>query len=204
MKNLVIKPLGKALEKAGLISDWQIRIALDIQSKNKQVKFGKILVSQGIVKQQTVDFFADQLPQLLQQQKNKPLGYYLQKASLIDAQQIEIVLEEQKQTKLLFGELILEKGWLKEKTLNFFLKYLSTTQKQGQLLSPSQQEIIRSLHLESLAASPYDLLKEVFSWTGGHSLLTREICQTISDYKYFIPEGLESTFIKNIIPLIKV
>ncbi|MEM9275745.1 MAG: hypothetical protein AAGA80_22725, partial [Cyanobacteria bacterium P01_F01_bin.143] len=181
MENLVIKPLGKVLEQAGLISDWQIRTALDIQSKDNQVKFGKILVSQGIVKQQTVDFFADRLPQFLQQHKNKPIGYYLQEAYLIDARQIEIVLEEQKQTKLLFGELIVDKGWLKEKTLNFFLKYFAKAKKIGQLLSPSQQEIIKTLHLESLAASPYALLKEVFAWTGGHSLLTKEICQTISD-----------------------
>ena len=75
MENLVIKPLGKVLEQAGLVSDWQIRTTLDIQSKDNQVKFGKILVSQEIVKQQTVDFFADRLPQLLQQPQNQPLGY---------------------------------------------------------------------------------------------------------------------------------
>ena len=94
MENVVIKPLGKVLEQAGLISDFQIRTALDIQLKNNQVKFGKILVSQGIVKQKTVDFFADQFPKLLQQPKTQPLGYYLQEASLIDSEQIEILLEE--------------------------------------------------------------------------------------------------------------
>ena len=83
MKNVVIKPLGKVLKQAGLISDVQIRTVLEIQSKNNQVKFGKIVVSQGILKQKTVDFFVEQFPRLLQQPTKEPLGYYLQKASLI-------------------------------------------------------------------------------------------------------------------------
>ncbi|ELS03875.1 hypothetical protein Xen7305DRAFT_00035990 [Xenococcus sp. PCC 7305] len=199
MENVVIKPLGKALERAGLISNFQIRTALDIQSKNKQVKFGKILVSQGIIKQKTVDFFADQLPQLPQRPKTKPLGYYLQQASLINARQIEIILEEQKQKNLLFGELILEKNWLRKKTLNFFLDFLDKTKDKGQLLLPSQQAIIKSLHLEKIAASPYSLLEAVFYWTDGHPFLTREICRIILDHQHFIPEGTEKVFISRIV-----
>ena len=199
MKNVVIKPLGKVLKQAGLISDVQIRTVLEIQSKNNQVKFGKIVVSQGILKQKTVDFFVEQFPRLLQQPTKEPLGYYLQKASLIDAQQIETLLEEQKQTKLLLGELVVEKGLLKEKTLKFFLQYLGKTENEVQLLSPSYQELIKSLHLETKAASPYSLLKEIFFWTGGHPLLTREICRIISDAKYFISDGSEEIFIKQLI-----
>ena len=199
MENVVNKPLGKVLEQAGLISDLHIRAALDIQSKNNQVKFGKILVSQGIVKQKTVDFFADQFPKLLQQSETQPLGYYLQEASLINSEQIEILLEEQKQTKLFLGELIIEKGWLTKKTINFFLKYLVLNKKSVKLLSPSQQEIIKSLNLEAKAASPYYLLKEVFKWTGGHPLLTREICQIIANYKQFIPQGLEAKFVEKVV-----
>ena len=201
MENIVIKPLGKVLEQVGLISDVQIRIALEIQSKDHQVKFGTILVSQGILKQKTVDFFAEQFPKLLQQPKTQPLGYYLQEASLLDAQQIETLLEEQKQTKQLFGELVVKKGWLKEKTLNFFLQYLGQEKNQVQLLSPSQQEIINSLHLETKAADPYALMKEVFFWTGGHPLLTREICQIISDSNsnFFIPKGLEALLVEKLV-----
>ena len=101
-------------------------------------------------------------------------------AALIDSQQIETLLEEQKRTGMLWGELALEKGWLRAKTLNFFLKHLVKIEKKLQLklkfLSPSQQEIIQPFHLETKAAAPYSLLKEVFSWTGGHPLLTRQIC----------------------------
>ena len=201
MENLVIKPLGKVLEQAGLISDFQIHTALEIQSKYNQVKFGTILVTLGVVKQKTVDFFAEQLPELLQQPKTQPLGYYLQEAALIDPQQIETLLEEQKQTGMLLGELAVEKGWLREKTLNFFLQNLGKTEKNEKLLSPSYQEIeiIKSLHLETKAASPYSLLKEVFSWTGGHPLLTQQICQIISDYNYFIPAGIEAMWVDKLV-----
>ncbi len=101
MENVVIKPLGKCLEQAGLISDLQISTALEIQSKYNRVKFGTILVTRGILKQQTVDFFAEQLPELLQQPKTQPLGYYFHEAGLIDPQQIKTLLEEQKQTGML-------------------------------------------------------------------------------------------------------
>ena len=39
MENLVIKPLGKVLEQAGLISDFQIRTALEIQSQQDLILF---------------------------------------------------------------------------------------------------------------------------------------------------------------------
>ena len=201
MENLVIKPLGKVLEQAGLISDFQIQTVLEIQSKYNQVKFGTILVTLGVLKQQTVDFFAEQLPKLLQQPKTQPLGYYLQEAALIDPQQIETLLEKQKQTGMLLGELAVEKKWLREKTLNFFLQHLGKTEKSGKLLSSSSQqiEIIKSLHLETKAASPYSLVKEVFSWTGGHPLLTGQICQAISDSNYFIPAGIEAMWVEKLV-----
>jgi hypothetical protein len=66
-------------------------------------------------------------------------------------------------------------------------------------LSPFQQEIIKSLHLETKAASPYSLLKEVFDWTGGHPLLTQQICQIISDSSYFIPAGIEAIWVEKLV-----
>ena len=199
MENVVVKPLGRVLEQAGLISNFQIHTALKIQSHNHQVKFGTILVKQGILKQKTVDFFAEQWPQLLQQQKTQPLGYYFQEAALIDPQQLEALLKEQQQIEMLLGELAVEKGLLRLKTLNFFLEHLVKTENKQKLLSPSQQEIIKSLHLETKSASPYCLLKEVFKWTGGHRLLTRRLCQVISDADYFIPSGMEATLVEKLV-----
>ena len=199
MDSIVVKPLGQVLEQAGLISSFQIRTALEIQSQDGRVKFGEILVRQGILKQKTVDFFAEQWPELLQQPKTQPLGYYLQEAALIEPQQIETLLKEQKQTGMLWGELVVEKGWLRFKTLNFFLQHLGKTEKKPKLLSPSQQEMIKSLHLETKSGSPYSLLKEVFEWTGGHPLLTRRLCQVISEARYFIPSGMEAILVEKLV-----
>ena len=199
MNDLVKKPLGQVLAQAGLISDFQIRKALDIQSKDDQVRFGTILVSQGILKQKTVEFFAEELPALSQESEIQPLGYYLQEAALINKQQIEILVEEQKQTGMLWGELVLQKGWLKKKTINFFLKYLGEKERNLDFLSPSNRAIIKYLHLENKAASPYSLLKEVFEWTGGHHFLTQQICQIISNANYFIPAGMEASYVDNLV-----
>ena len=67
------------------------------------------------------------------------------------------------------------------------------------LLPPQHQEIIKSLHLETKSGSPYFLLKEVFDWTGGHPLLTRQLCQVISNANYFIPSGMESTWVEKLV-----
>ena len=199
MDDILKKPLGQVLAEAGLISDFQIRKALEIQSKNYQVRFGTILVSQGILKEQTVEFFAEELPELLEQSETQPLGYYLQEAALIDKEQIEILIEEQKQTGMLWGELVLQKGWVKKKTINFFLKYLGEKERNLDFLSPSNRAIIKSLHLENKAASPYSLLKEVFDWTGGHHFLTQRICQIISNSNYFIPTGMETSYVDKLV-----
>ena len=199
MEHVIVKPLGQVLEQAGLISNFHIRAALDIQSKGHSLKFGEILVQKGILQQKTVDFFAEQWPELVQQQITQPLGYYLQEAALINEQQIETLLQEQQQTGMLWGELIVEKGWIKFKTLNFFLEHIGKTEKKIKLLSPSHQEIIKSLHLETKSGSPYALLKEVFEWTGGHPLLTRRLCQVIAEAKYFIPSGMEAVLVEKLV-----
>ncbi len=197
MRTIAIKPVGKLLKQAGLISDIQITEILNIQSQSKKFKFGKILVQQGILKQKTVDFFIEQFPQILRQKSIKPLGYYFQESDLITSPQIKILLEEQKSTGMLLGELALEKKWLKPKTLNFFLHHLKIKEKNIEFkldyLSPCQQEIINPFHLATKAAAPYALIQEIFYWTGKHPFLTQQVCQIVSNYdkNYFIPAGME-------------
>ncbi len=207
MENVVIKPLGKVLEEAGLISDSQINSALEIQSKYGQFKFGTILVTLGILKHKTIDFFVEQFPKLLEQPRIQPLGYYLEKAALINEQQIEVILKEQKQTGMLFGELAVKKGWIKAKTLDFFLEKLAKNKKQMELSSTSDQNTIKQDTIKTVnsktqppkAASHYSLLKEVFFWTEGHPLLTRHICQIISESDEFIPAGVEVIWVNNLV-----
>lgn len=65
-----------------------------------------------------------QLPSnnLIDTQSKKPLGEILLKAGLVSVFQIEIALEEQKQSDLKIGEILASRFWIKEETANFNLK----------------------------------------------------------------------------------
>lgn len=119
-----LRPLGFVLQNAGLVSAQQIEQALQIQAQSEDLKIGEILASQGSLKSSTINFFADQLPDLLQQSSPQRLGQYFKAADLLDEQQISEILQVQKQSNLKFGEISVHKGWVQQDTVNFFLLYL--------------------------------------------------------------------------------
>ncbi|BAY13975.1 tetratricopeptide repeat protein [Calothrix sp. NIES-2098] len=120
-----MKPLGKILQQADLISSEQIEIALKEQSQFNGSRLGEILASHGWLKQETADFFSQQWPAVLEQKPKQSLGKYLQDAGLLNEQQIATILAEQPDKKLRFGELAVLKGWLKPTTIKFFLENLA-------------------------------------------------------------------------------
>jgi hypothetical protein len=121
------QPLGMILQKADLLSAAQIELALRDQSIYQDLRIGEILVLRGWIKTQTVDFFVEQLPILAKQKQQKPLGYYLQKAALLDEDQIKQLLSRQNQggTWVRLGKLLVMEGLLKPNTVDFFLEHLS-------------------------------------------------------------------------------
>lgn len=118
------KPLGEILIEAGLISIGQIEVALREQ-KETGMRIGEILVFHGWILQETVDFFGDRWNKLLKQEK-KPLIYYFKEASLLSKEQIDSILKLQKlkHKKVRFHHLAVEQGYIKQKTVDFFLTYL--------------------------------------------------------------------------------
>jgi len=116
------KALGEILVEAGLVSVTQIELALQEQ-KHKDLRIGEILASHGWIAQETVDFFADRWPQLVQEKTKKPLVYYFRQAGLLSEEQIQSIVEEQKRAKnnKRFHHLVIEKGYLKPITVEFFL-----------------------------------------------------------------------------------
>ncbi|NJQ98496.1 MAG: hypothetical protein HC784_14705 [Hydrococcus sp. CSU_1_8] len=89
------QPLGKILQQADLVTANQIDVALEHQSEYPDLRIGEILALRGWIKLETADFFAEHWSNLLQQQPKQPLGYYLQKATLLDEEQISELLSEQ-------------------------------------------------------------------------------------------------------------
>jgi hypothetical protein len=118
------KPLGSILQEADLVSSAQIEVALKDQKDYRELKIGEILALRGWLKQETADFFVRQWPSLVQQKQEKPLGYYLKAAGLLDEEQIHLLLCEQEQIGLRLGALAVLKGWIKPTTLDYFLKNL--------------------------------------------------------------------------------
>lgn len=117
-------PLGYLLKRAGLVSESQITRALEVQqTTHRHLRIGEIMANYGWLKQETIDFFADTLPQIRNRPK-QPIGQYLKLAKLLDDGQINQILAEQSQNSLRFGEVAVLKGWIKSETIDFFLRYL--------------------------------------------------------------------------------
>ena len=116
------RPLGEVLIEAGLITASQIEFALQLQSSSN-LRIGEILASHNWIEQQTADFFADKWGKLLKQKQKKPLIYYFRSAGLLNEQQIAVLIREQKQQSKpkRFHRLAIEKGYLKQITVDFFL-----------------------------------------------------------------------------------
>ena len=125
MNNQSSQPLGQILIEAGLISINQIQIALREQ-KETGLTIEEILVAHGWIKQTTADFFVKQWCSLLSEIDKKPLVSYFQQADLLNNKQIKalIRLQKLKRQKVRFHHLAVEQGYLKQKTVDFFLAYL--------------------------------------------------------------------------------
>lgn len=117
-------PLGYILRVAGLLSERQVSQALEVQKANRNsMRIGEIIASYGWLEQETIDFFANALS-LNETKPQQRIGEYLKSAKLLNEQQIEAILEEQRQKDLRFGEIAVMKGWVKPETVNFILDYL--------------------------------------------------------------------------------
>ena len=118
------KPLGMVLQEAHLVAHSKIEVALQDQIYYPHLRLGEILAIRGWIKQETADFFVQDWWELTRQRTRKPLGYYLQKAALIEEKHIEAILEEQKLTGVRFGSVAVLQGLLNSETIDFFLMNL--------------------------------------------------------------------------------
>ena len=125
------KLIGKVLLEAHLVSPAQIEIALEDKRRQSKLqipssRLGEILACHGWIKQQTVDFFVEQWPKILQKPRKEKIGYYLQEAALLSPLQINWILQYQASQKFKsrFGEIASQQGWVKPETLCFFLQKL--------------------------------------------------------------------------------
>lgn len=163
---LIVKPLGLVLQQAGLVSPEQVQIALAARGISPQTKIGEIMAIKGWIQQQTADFFAEQWPQLIEQQLERPLGQYLKAAGLLNDAQIDNILQIQKTTGQKFGAIAVIKGLIAQQTIDFFLEqleliaYHTQTRKDSSLSDPPPQIIqVENYLLYNQQCEPLELIK---------------------------------------------
>lgn len=119
------KRLGTILQEADLVSLSQLQLALQEQkSQFPHLRLGEILAQHGWLKPETAEFFAEHWAKVKQNGDRDPLGFYLQQAALLEPEEIEIILEQQRKTGVRFGTVAVLQGFLKSTTLDFFLMHL--------------------------------------------------------------------------------
>ena len=122
--SLKTKPLGKILQEADLISSFQLEAALANQVQNPNLRIGEILAQRGLIKPETADFFVRDWSKVIMEPEKNALGFYLQEAGILNSSQIEVILAEQRATRVRFGTVAVFQGFLKSTTLDFFLANL--------------------------------------------------------------------------------
>jgi len=184
-------PIGLLLQQAGLISAEQLESALELQTQYTQMKLGEILVLQQGIRVKTIDFFVDKWQEIIDQGKLFPLGYYLQKACLLNEKQVELILEEQKIKQEKFGIIAVAKGWIKQDTIDFFMANLVSHPPELMSLNRLEEYNQAALHLEKKYADYSLILSRILAWTGGVPALTKTICQVFAKSDSNIPQGRE-------------
>ncbi|MGL5796185.1 MAG: hypothetical protein ACRC06_17640 [Waterburya sp.] len=192
-------PIGKLLQNAGLISEKQLENALNLQVKYTKMKLGEILVLQEGLKPKTIDFFVNRWSKINTEGRQFPIGYYLKNADLLKEEQIQTILTEQKQNKLKFGTLVVQKGWLNQNTIDFFLDTLSIKPPQLVSLDFLEKYNQKKLHLERKYANPDLILNRVLAWTGGIPTLTKTICNIFATSDFNIPASSEANAVDQFI-----
>jgi len=120
------KVLLEHLQDAGILTLGQIQVARQDRKYLNYLDLEEALVLRGWLSSQTVYFFQKKWTEELNQKIKKPLGYYLTESGLLNEQEVEEILEEQKKpnNSLRFGEIAVKKGLIKQKTVDFFIKNL--------------------------------------------------------------------------------
>lgn len=148
--------IGELLIEAGLLSEAKVQVALQDMSFSPGVyRTGEILTLRGWVRAETIDFFVETLSTPIQLPSRLLLGEYLRLAHLLTPQQVDELLVEQKQCGVRLGSMAVMRGWIAQKTLDFFLVKLFPEHKDESGLGIR----VKVTHIPSksvLSASPSD------------------------------------------------
>ncbi|MEN9520568.1 MAG: hypothetical protein RLZZ381_3156 [Cyanobacteriota bacterium] len=118
------KTLGEILRDADLVSPWQIESALQDKIQHPELRIGEILAQKDLIKPETANFFVQDWTKAVIEAEKNTLGYYLQQAAILDREQIEIILAEQRASGIRFGTVAVFQGFILKDTLRYQINYL--------------------------------------------------------------------------------
>ena len=144
--NLQTKPIGEILEEAGLINKTQVQVALNDQNiyGDFNLRLGEILVLHGWLPEKTADFFGEQIKSLAVHKEKKQIGKYFYEAGLLSEEDIQTILDEQEKLGIKFGAVAVLRGYVKQKTLDFFLKYFFSESYHHNNFSDTDEDILET------------------------------------------------------------
>ena len=117
--------IGELLLQAGLITEEQLQVALADQSAFGGLhRIGEILAMRGWIDRETIEIFAGDIHEAIQDPTEMKLGDYLVLAKLLDRDRVEQLLEEQQHSGVRLGTMAVQRGWIKQQTLDFLLAKL--------------------------------------------------------------------------------
>lgn len=88
-------------------------------------------------------------------QESKRLGDYLVEAGLLTQNQVEVALEDQQNTGMRFGEVLVHRGWVKEETIEYLMQKVILPERSGaHLNAASYLESSRNLLKTLLTQNP--------------------------------------------------
>lgn len=183
-RKLLLQPLGKTLYEADLISIPRLEVALRDQKDFPNLQLGEILALRGWIKQTTVDFFVEKFPTLLDRDHSLLIGQCFQQADLLNEEQVQTIVLEQRVKQRRFGDLVVEKGWLRPKTVEFFADTL--TQNQEDSNSILTQELRQVLGSRKMNEQQRSLFQAALSQ---HAVLTPIEMEKIRKVHFYLSRG---------------
>ncbi len=116
--------LMQKVMEAGLITPSQLEEAQAEEGAHRLLPSEQWTLK-GWLKPETIDFLLHdkELIEALPVASQQPIGEYLKMAGLLTETQVIEALRLQKQRKIYFGSALVEKEFISEDTLNFFLRY---------------------------------------------------------------------------------
>ena len=213
------RPLGQHFKAAALLNEYQIDDILQ-QQQRTGLKFGSVAVLNGLLTQNTVDFFLEQLELIhnidSQLEGKNNINYienYLLKNKKCDPidllelyqqiwQQKEVSSNGSEEEKELVnsGLISLNKGKLRvAKSIYSSIFNYSWIERELNILQPYGRIRLKLFGIETKASSPYQVLQEVRTWTGNQPFLSQKIYQIIRNSDFFISEGKEAQIIGELV-----